>query len=311
MKDSLRTVGDMEIFFRLENGKALLEFSFYLDGSREREGVYADLTVCDREGSCVLRMRYPLASEDPARGLLLHPHLWNGVEDPYLYRVEAVFVRGESGGEILGRLRRVLPLCTLRRIPQKGWALNGEPFPLRAVEYELPSRGGEGRPREAKVLEDLRNMRELGANAVCLRGKRPETGFYELCCRLGMILLWERAAQEFFSPPDAGVSWEALWDPQGRGTDRYYYYRALWSDTPFVYLSGESLVRQENGRYRVTAYSNQKKAALYVDGILFEFQRDAPEFVFFDVEIRRFPVILTVEAGSAGMSVTFYWPSRS
>ena len=141
MKDSLRTVGDMEIFFRLENGKALLEFSFYLDGSREREGVYADLTVCDREGSCVLRMRYPLASEDPARGLLLHPHLWNGVEDPYLYRVEAVFVRGESGGEILGRLRRVLPLCTLRRIPQKGWALNGEPFPPAA------GRAVHGRPK--------------------------------------------------------------------------------------------------------------------------------------------------------------------
>ncbi|MCH5344453.1 MAG: hypothetical protein J1E64_10455 [Acetatifactor sp.] len=297
----------VDIFAKLENGKAMLEFSFYTEGQEKRTGYYADVYLYDREGSCVLQFFYPMDSEEPAKGLLLHPHLWNSVEDPYLYRIEVFLLRQWEGQwSICDRLRCIFPLCTLKRVLGKGWSLNGRPFVLKAVEYELPQKVEAGVPREARVLQDIEKLQELGANAICLRKGGLEQGFYELCCRRGLALLWMGSENSIVLEPNSIARWGDLLNERGKPTDRYYFYRALWSDDPFVYLSQDSLIRQENGLYQVTAYSNLKKVALYVEGHLFEFQSGAPEFLFFDVEIRRFPTVLTVETDSFGMSVTVY-----
>lgn len=300
--DGLAPGGGMEIFTKLENGKAILEFAFYLetDGEDMRD-TCADLYLYNREECCVLRLTHPLRSEELARGILLHPHLWNSVEDPYFYRAE-VFLMVKTDGEtvVCDRLERILPLCTLRRVPGRDWLLNERPFALRAVGYSIPEKGEGGGLNTTALVQDMQKMKELGANAVCLSGGKLETDFYELCCRQGFVVLCAHGKAA------ASVMLEELLNEHRLPKDIYYYYKALWSKDPFVYLNRDSLTRQNNGLYQVTVYSNLKKVALYVDGVHFEFQSGAPEFLFSDVEIRRFPVALTAEADSCSMSATVY-----
>ena len=51
--------------------------------------------------------------------------------------------------------------------------------------------------------------------------------------------------------------------------DAYYIYKAWWSDEPFVHLCGSRYVDRLEPVTEVKVYSNQKKIALYVDGVLF------------------------------------------
>ncbi|MCM1044288.1 MAG: hypothetical protein NC417_02150 [Candidatus Gastranaerophilales bacterium] len=304
--DRLAPGGGMEIFTKLENGKAVLEFAFYLETEGEElKGACADLYLYDREGCCVLRLTHPLRSEELARGILLHPHLWNSVEDPYFYRAEVfLMMKAEGKAAVCDHLERALPLCTLRKSPAGDWFLNERSFALRAVGYAIP-RKGEGEERKAALVQDMQKVKELGANAVCLSGGKLETDFYELCCRQGFVVL---CAHGKAAPC---VTLEELLNVHRLPTDTYYYYKALWSKVPFVYLNGDSLIRQKNGLYQVKAYSNLKKVALYVEGVHFEFQSGAPEFLFSDVEIRRFPAALTVEADACSMSATVYFSRNS
>ena len=51
--------------------------------------------------------------------------------------------------------------------------------------------------------------------------------------------------------------------------DAYYIYKAWWSDEPFVHLCGSRYVDRLEPVTEVKVYSNRKKIALYVDGVLF------------------------------------------
>lgn len=383
----------MEIYTKIENGKALLEFAFFVDEAssterdRNMEDAWILLHLSDGNGTLVLELCHPLHSEELARGMLLHPHLWNSTEEPYLYKVEAQLLKKagyrtenrtegnqvmnpestdrieyrtdfaiESKSksmererlEVCDELHTVLALCTFQNIPGKGWFLNGSPFFPRAVGYELlpaeriiPQSGEEeARSRSVEhgtkqsereyrrkcLEEDFQRLQETGANTIYLLKGNPEPEFYELCCEKGFAV-WSSAgrgavrttvAAARSAKNAAGPAYAAglpVLYGTGNGlftrkdhlpTDTFYYYKAKWSKVPFVYLCRNSLTCSENGYYRVTAYSNQKKVALYVEGILFEFQTGEPEFIFMDISIKHFPVVLTAEAGNCSMSVTAY-----
>ena len=61
---------------------------------------------------------------------LEHARLWDGLDDPYLYTVTARLVNGETETARFG--------CRKFEIdPQKGFILNGRPYPLRGVSLSL------------------------------------------------------------------------------------------------------------------------------------------------------------------------------
>ena len=78
----------MIIYSCVENGKAYLEFQFFLKTDETDVDCVADIRVHDMSGKLVLEIEYPLREEEPAKGMLLHPRLWRGMEDPYLYTVK-------------------------------------------------------------------------------------------------------------------------------------------------------------------------------------------------------------------------------
>lgn len=309
--------GGLEIYTTVENGKALLECKVYL-----RKGVaeelledvaapleqcnetYLDIRMWDREDRLVFCCCHPLWQEELAKGLILHPHLWQGAEEPYLYRVRVSLM--ENKAYAVDVIETTLALRTFREIPRKGWFLNDRPFSIRAVAYVIPASVVlscilDRNERGMRIRQDLELIRRMGANTVCPVGGEIDREFCRICDELGLLMWWIEEADipQFYGTPDSLLTF------RGRFlTDRYYYYKACWSKEPFVYISTESLVLQQNGNARVTVYSNQKKVALYVEGALFEFKAEGPDFLFEEIPVKRLPLMLTAEAGECSMSVT-------
>lgn len=291
----------MVIYSRVENGKAYLKFQFFLKTSEMQVAEYhADIRVFDMSGKLMLEITYPLEEEEPAKGMLLHPHLWKGFSDPYLYFVKVHLQGKEKPDSPLDVLERQLPLRTLKENPPRGWLLNEEMFMIRPVVYSLPAQIAGSMSRLERMQTDLQLLKEMGANTVCLERAEIDDDFIRLCDEMGMLVWY------LLNPMSIPVVNDLLSAEGGSPTDSYYYYKACWSDEPFVYLVSKSLKRQENGNYSLMAYSNRNKVALYVEGILFEFLKGEQVFLFEEIPIRKYPLQLTAEAGECRVSLTVY-----
>ncbi|MCM1233175.1 MAG: glycoside hydrolase family 2 protein, partial [Ruminococcus flavefaciens] len=108
-------------------------------------------------------------------------HLWDGVDDPYLYTATAVL---DSGDEISARFG-----CRRFAVdPEKGFLLNGREYPLRGVSRHQ-DRAGLGNALTIKEhQEDMELIREIGANTIRLAHYQHAQEFYDLCDEYGMIV---------------------------------------------------------------------------------------------------------------------------
>ena len=304
--------GGLEIKTNIENGKAFLEFAFLFteEGSQDTR-CQVRLQIMDCKGQLVLQCNYPLWEEEPACGRLMHPQLWRGMENPCLYFAKAYLI-GE-GGEVLDTLEKSFPLRTLEYIAGKGWFLNHVPYEMRVVEYDYFIK------RREVLRENLEILRRMGANTIYTKEKSIPAEMREMCDELG-FLLWSGECllarvkedirlpgEELYRLSENLPNWEGLLTQDGFFLkDSYYYYKALWSKEPFVYIGREGMVKPQKGVLNVKVYSNHKKVALYVDGILFAFQSGEGECLFEEIPIEGYPLVLTAEAGECGMSVTIF-----
>lgn len=287
----------MMVYSRIENGKAYLEFQFFLKRDKAEEACLADIRVYDRSGELALEIAYPLKEEEPAKGMLLHPRLWRGASDPYQYTVKVELV-----GDIL---EKQLPLRTFEKLPGKGYFLNGEAFSICPVSYSLPQQlssdiAASVLSRREQIQRELQLFKQMGANTVCLQLPEYDEELAQLCDGMG-FLVWCGVAGKGIAGRD-----DLLLPQTSAPTDLYYYTKARWSREPFLYIVSKSLKRQKNGNYSLLVYSNQKRVALYVEGILFEFQAGAPEFLFEEIPAAKHPLQLTAETGECRVSMTVY-----
>ena len=304
--DREATGGGAERYCTVENNRAVLEWKFYCPET-EKQGAIRIL-VRDREGIPVLEGRQSLREEELFKAVLLHPHLWEGVKDPYLYS-EEIFLIGENGEE-KDRLERKFPIRTLREIPGKGWFLNGETFVRKAVRWR--------NCEEAAPSAYFQLFREAGVNTLCVPDlHRQPAAFFALCEKMGFLIWAECDERDCAGEKAETGAWEragrsleiadgSLFLQNGEPADGFYRCKARWSEEPFVYLSENSLIRQENGKYTITVYSNQKKTALYVDGLLFEFQSGEETFVFREIPCSSAFLCLTAEAGECAVTLAIH-----
>lgn len=331
---------DLGITTKLENGKAYLEFALPEKIGRLLSALQIEIWEEAEGERLVFHGEYSSEEADSMTALLLRPHLWDGMRDPYVYRVKA---QGRFGaaeyGETFGVTaeeetvdassidevtevywRQELAIYDVRVVDKKGILLNEKEFLPHEVCYRMLLQTGDAGIWEEQMKEDLERLARMGVNAIRLEGTgsgaevqdRCEVrAFYSLCRRGGFLTgdLWIRPEN---LPVYRGLSGEttcqALLAADGRTlTERYYYYQAKWSSEPVLYPALSTLHRQENGLLSLTIYSNQKKVVLYVDGVLFLFQSAAsgdPEFIFEDIPVEKLPLHLAAEAGNLSISLT-------
>lgn len=322
----------LEIKTEIKNGRATVELSLPVLSEKDMDGFL--IYLWDAQGELAFYALHPAGEEDPCIIRLLRPHLWEGGEKPYLYRLEIYGAGGVQDaqetqemcgacGMERGARRKLLarlpfPIRELTLASGKGSLLNGCTFLPKLVYYkDVRAFGGSGGEAFWERLERrLLWLTGMGANILRLgeaAGMSSEEylKLQDYCDRAGLLL---SAGEDCFGNCDLEgcafgkdcVSGEFLFSAEGCPSAAYYLQRARWSSAPFVYIHAGSLQRQSDGLYRVTVYSNQQRVALFVNDAVFGFQSDGPEFVFQDIPARHFPLLLAAEAGGSSMSVTCY-----
>ena len=123
--------------------------------------------------------------DDDADFVIENVHLWDGLDDPYLYTAKATLIyKGEEVDEISTRFG-----CRSFKIdPEKGFILNGREYPLRGVSrhQDRPDIGNALLPEHHK--EDLDLILEMGANTIRLAHYQHSQVFYDLCDEAGLVL---------------------------------------------------------------------------------------------------------------------------
>lgn len=107
-------------------------------------------------------------------------HLWDGVNDPYLYTAIAIL---DSGDEISTRFG-----CREFHLDaENGFFLNGRSYPLRGVSrHQDRWKIGNALTLEHHK-EDIAIIKEIGANAMRLAHYQHAQEFYDLCDENGLI----------------------------------------------------------------------------------------------------------------------------
>lgn len=153
------------------------------------------LTLRDAQGRQVLRREHGLrvqadATETERTSLTLaHPHLWRGVRDPFLYRLSVELLQR---GTVVDELSVPVGILHVAVDSQRGFLLNGEPYPLHGVNYFHPGRPGKGLAvDDAEIDEDLRILQELGVTGLRLVHFQHPSRVYERADELGFVLWTE------------------------------------------------------------------------------------------------------------------------
>ncbi len=112
-------------------------------------------------------------------------HLWDGLEDPYLYQIKATLVK--NGTEV----DEITCNCGVRTFefsPKDGFHLNGRPYPLHGVSRHQDYRGIGNAIGKEQHDRDMELIREVGANTIRLAHYQHDQYFYDLCDKVGMIV---------------------------------------------------------------------------------------------------------------------------
>ena len=150
--------------------------------------------ILDHAGQVVAAKQLP--ARLPAHGhqefsaplSLAHPHLWHGRRDPYLYRLVASLRRQ---GRVIDTVTQPLGLRFFHATSDRGFFLNGEPYPLHGVNVHQ-DRPVVGRAVPyPEIAQDFTPILELGATSVRLPHYQHAPTAYDACDRNGLVLWTE------------------------------------------------------------------------------------------------------------------------
>lgn len=164
----------------LKDGKAEVEFKAYVTGAGDKVVVSVDgvgeqeLTITEEAGKRV------------AKGCITieNPHRWDGLRDPYLYKVVATLV---ADGAEVDRIYDKFGVREFHVDPEKGFFLNGRSYPLHGVSRHQDRAGVGNALTKEMHAEDMDLILSMGANSIRLAHYQHDQYFYDLCDEKGII----------------------------------------------------------------------------------------------------------------------------
>jgi len=178
--------------------EALIDVTTQLsNGSKQKQPLTLVATVLDADGKKIAQTQEPVVLTSNAtspywlRLDVRRPHLWDGRKDPYLYRA-VVELRSTNG--VVDSVTQPLGLRFYRIDPDKGFFLNGKPYPLHGVDLHQDWHNEGWAISHADMDENMRLIKEIGATVVRCAHYQHSDYFYSLCDKAG-ILVWAEIPQ--------------------------------------------------------------------------------------------------------------------
>ena len=112
-------------------------------------------------------------------------HLWDGLDDPYLYTCEASL---SVDGAVCDQVSAHFGVRSFYMDPKEGFFLNGRSYPLHGVSRHQDRKGIGNALTKEHHDEDMALIREIGANTIRLAHYQHDQYFYDLCDKYGMIV---------------------------------------------------------------------------------------------------------------------------
>ena len=169
--------------------KAVVEVRAHIRNAGPSLDGKALLTLKDAKGQIVAKASAPVSmligdgQEFTATLTLDNPHLWNGTIDPYLYTVDL------KVGKDVARTEVGFRWFSVDR--EKGFSLNGKPYPLRGVSMHQDLAGKATALTREDYARDYETVRELGCNFLRLAHYPHNDEAFRWCDRMGIIVQTE------------------------------------------------------------------------------------------------------------------------
>ena len=118
-------------------------------------------------------------------GTVENPHLWGGTKDAFLYQVKAKLIKQ---GVCMDEITADYGYREFAVEPENGFFLNGKSYPLHGVSRHQDREDKGWALSLEDHQEDMRIIREIGANTIRLAHYQHSQDFYRLCDENGMIV---------------------------------------------------------------------------------------------------------------------------
>lgn len=159
-----------------EDLKGELEVKCFVKGCEDYK---LDITIFDSEGKEFAKLENNTSKE------LDNIHLWDSVNDPYLYKCTAkLIVKDKEVDEVSD----YFGFRSFSVDPKKGFFLNGRSFPLHGVCRHQDRKLMGNAITKAEHEEDIALIKEIGANTVRLAHYQHDDYFYDLCDKEGFVV---------------------------------------------------------------------------------------------------------------------------
>ncbi len=149
--------------------------------------IRVEATIGERRTALTVPLASGKTETVTQRIVVPNPRLWRGLQDPHLYTVT---VRVRRAGRVVDEVTQTFGFRAIEISEQKGFLLNGKPYPIRGVNRHQEKQDKGWALDAADDELDLRLIREMGATAIRLAHYPQSTRFHDLCDRAG-ILLWD------------------------------------------------------------------------------------------------------------------------
>lgn len=119
---------------------------------------------------------------------VLSPRLWDGMADPYLYRVKTVV---RVGSRIVDERITPFGIRTIAFDADQGFLLNGQRLKLKGLCLHSEAGSLGAAVPDASYLRRLQILKAYGCNAIRCAHNQPSTEFLDMCDSLGFVVIDE------------------------------------------------------------------------------------------------------------------------